>query len=136
MATRDPLIPELVDAIGAAPLIQRDRRRVDQLARTGLIAGVRIAPKNFLVMRKEEVERYLKDAESDDPPLAPGEPREDPVLVGLVGQTGAAELLGLTRQWVHELYLDGELPGEATLGNGYLVFRRVEVEAYKLRAGG
>ena len=60
-------------------------------------------------------------------------PQPDPKLPPLVGLTGAASLLGTTRQAAHELYKRGNLPGAAVEGapRKTLIFRREAVEALR-----
>jgi excisionase family DNA binding protein len=55
-------------------------------------------------------------------------PRQDPNEE--IGGGEAARLLGVTRQHVSRLALDGKLPGRQVLGR-YWVFRRGDVLAYK-----
>lgn len=66
-------------------------------------------------------------------------PQNDPQIPALVGLTGAAEILDVTRQAVHLMYQRGELPGTALEGpetRKTLVFRRVVVEEIRdSRAG-
>lgn len=61
-------------------------------------------------------------------------PQHDPQIPDLVGLTGAADILGVTRQAVHLMYQRGELAGAPLEGpetRKTLVFRREVVEEFK-----
>lgn len=58
-------------------------------------------------------------------------PRRDPELPDLVSLSGAAEILGLAKSYVHELHQTRKLPGVRVEGARYWVFRKQVVLALK-----